>query len=65
MKYIVNNKKFASLVAACQYADAIHRKTGVFVSVEAIRPRLGGVSEPLLVYDESDDDSEERDFDES
>ena len=51
MKYIVNNrKKFANLVAACQYADAIHRKTGVFVSVEAIRPRLGGVAEPLLVY---------------
>ncbi len=38
MKYIVNNrKKFASLVAAILYANAIHRKTGVVVSVEAIR----------------------------
>ena len=50
MKYIVNNrKKFATLAEACRYADAIHRKTGVFVSVEAL-PRLGGVAEPLLVY---------------
>ena len=51
MKYIVNKgKKFATLAEACRYADAIHRKTGVFVSVEAIRPKLGGIAEPLLVY---------------
>ena len=37
MKYIVNNrKKFATLAEACECAAAIHRRTGVFVAVEAL-----------------------------
>lgn len=37
MKYIVNGKrKFATLAEACEYAASIHRRTGAFVSVEAI-----------------------------
>jgi len=37
MKYIVEGKKFAGLAEACEYAASIHRRTGVFVSVESIQ----------------------------
>lgn len=38
MKYIVNGKrKFKTLLEAIDCANAIYRKTGVFVSVEEIR----------------------------
>lgn len=37
MKYIVNRKrKFVTLAEACECAAAIHRRTGVFVAVEAL-----------------------------
>jgi hypothetical protein len=37
MKYIVNGKrKFATLPEALAFASSIHRRTGVFVSVEAL-----------------------------
>ena len=36
MKYIVEGKKFAGLAEACEYAAELHRRTGVFVSVEFV-----------------------------
>lgn len=37
MRYIVNGKrKFATLPEALAYATSIHRRTGFFVSVEAL-----------------------------
>ena len=37
IKYIVGGKKVCySLAEACEYAAAIHRRTGVFVSVEEL-----------------------------
>jgi hypothetical protein len=37
MKYIVNGKrKFATLAEAIAHAASIHRRTGVFVSVEEL-----------------------------
>ena len=37
MKYIVNGKrKFATLEAACAYADRIYQRAGNIVAVEAL-----------------------------
>lgn len=35
-KYIVAGKRFPTLEAACAHAAGIHRRTGVFVAVEAL-----------------------------
>ena len=35
-KYVVNGKRFATLEAACAHAASIHRRTGVFVAMEAV-----------------------------
>lgn len=36
-KFIVGGKKrFSTLAEACAYAAAFHRRTGIFVSVEAL-----------------------------